>query len=331
MAPAPRSYGVPLDREAALERAAQISALSDPTRVNLLRSISESSSNGVDIEHLKATTKLDQQLIEATVTHLKRAGLVDIDQFQRIYLSADALMRFGSLLMVNDDVASREPHLQATTFADELPSPIQRIANELADRFSNVFARETVLRYVSESYYLLASRTKVRMHLPVLTSRFAADRLSALATSRGLTVSKVPEVLFVCVQNAGRSQIASAVLRHIAGNRVRVRTAGSRPASRIDPIIIETLEEIGIPMPIEFPKPLTDEVVQASDYVITMGCGDACPVYPGRRYMDWKLDDPIGMPAAEVRRVRDEIVSYVNSLIEELLPSSSGSSSLITR
>ena len=128
----------------------------------------------------------------------------------------------------------------------------------------------------------------------------------------------VPEVLFVCVQNAGRSQLASAILRSLAGERVRVLTAGSAPAGRVNPMVVAALDEIGVPLAGEYPKPLTDEVVRAADYVITMGCGDACPVYPGRTYLDWDLADPVGLPMEGVRAIRDEIEERVRTLLADL-------------
>jgi len=127
-----------------------------------------------------------------------------------------------------------------------------------------------------------------------------------------------PEVLFVCVHNAGRSQMAAALLDHHARGRVRVRSAGSEPADEVNPAVVEALAEVGLDITKEFPKPLTDEAVQTSDVVITMGCGDACPVYPGTRYLDWQLDDPAGRPVEEVRRIRDEIDRRVRALVEEL-------------
>ena len=125
-------------------------------------------------------------------------------------------------------------------------------------------------------------------------------------------------MLFVCVQNAGRSQMAAALLRQMAGDQVHVRTAGSRPSGQIDPAVVEVLDEIGVPVVAEFPKPLTDEVVQAADFVITMGCGDACPIYPGRRYMDWPVADPVGQPLEEVRRIRDEIAARLTVLCQKM-------------
>jgi protein-tyrosine-phosphatase len=130
----------------------------------------------------------------------------------------------------------------------------------------------------------------------------------------------VPEVLFVCVHNAGRSQMAAALLDHYAQGRVHVRSAGSAPADTINPAVAQALAEIGLDISREFPKPLTDDAVRASDVLVTMGCGDACPVYPGKRYLDWELDDPSGRPVEEVRRIRDEIDSRVRALLAELVP-----------
>jgi len=129
-----------------------------------------------------------------------------------------------------------------------------------------------------------------------------------------------PEVLFVCVHNAGRSQMAAGLLKLRSDNRVHVRSAGSAPGEAINPAVIQAMEEIGVDMSQEFPKPLTDEFVQAADVVITMGCGDACPIYPGKRYEDWELDDPAGQDVEAVRVIRDEIDRRVQRLAAELLP-----------
>ena len=132
----------------------------------------------------------------------------------------------------------------------------------------------------------------------------------------------VPEVLFVCVHNAGRSQMAAGLLSKRAEGRVHVRSAGSTPADQLNPRVVEAMREIGIDISQEFPKPLTDEFVRAADVVITMGCGDACPIYPGRRYEDWELDDPAGQDLSTVRRIRDEIDARVRALVDELAASS---------
>ena len=134
----------------------------------------------------------------------------------------------------------------------------------------------------------------------------------------GDDVSDVPEVLFVCVHNAGRSQMAAALLDHHGQGRVRVRSAGSAPASSINPSVAAALAEIGIDISKELPKPLTDDLARAADVIVTMGCGDACPVYPGKRYLDWQLPDPAGKPIEEVRPIRDEIDGRVRVLLTEL-------------
>ena len=136
-----------------------------------------------------------------------------------------------------------------------------------------------------------------------------------------MTVAKeVPEVLFVCVHNAGRSQMAAALLDHHAAGRVHVRSAGSTPAVEMNPEVVAAMSELGVDVSREFPKPLTDEVTRAADVIVTMGCGDACPVYPGKRYSDWHLVDPEGLTVAEIRPIRDEIDRRVQALLAELTP-----------
>jgi arsenate reductase (thioredoxin) len=134
------------------------------------------------------------------------------------------------------------------------------------------------------------------------------------------SVKQVPEVLFVCVQNAGRSQMAAALLDHYASGRVHVRSAGSEPADQINPHVVEALSEVGIDIAKEIPKPMTEEVVRAADAVVTMGCGDACPIYPGKRYEDWEVDDPAETDLDGVRRIRDDIGDRVRNLLDEVAP-----------
>ena len=133
-----------------------------------------------------------------------------------------------------------------------------------------------------------------------------------------VTEHHVPEVLFVCVQNAGRSQMAAGLVKLRSGGRIHVRSAGSDPAEDLNPAVVQALAELGVDMTEEFPKPLTDEVVRAADVVITMGCGDACPIYPGKRYEDWELEDPADKDLETVRRIRDEIDARVQQLVGEL-------------
>jgi arsenate reductase (thioredoxin) len=129
---------------------------------------------------------------------------------------------------------------------------------------------------------------------------------------------EVPEVLFVCVHNAGRSQMAAGLLDRLGEGQIHVRSAGSEPADRLHPNVVAAMAEVGVDLAKEFPKPLTDEAVRSAEVVITMGCGDACPIYPGKRYEDWELEDPEGKDLETVRRIRDEIDSRVRALLSEL-------------
>jgi len=162
------------------------------------------------------------------------------------------------------------------TDAPRLDPLVSRIVDELASEFASAFSRETIERFVAQSYVELERRARVPTYLLTLTRRFAVDRLRDLARAEGKTVSDQPEVLFVCVHNAGRSQMAAGLLLHHGRGKVIVRSAGSAPASSINPAVVEAMREIGIDLAEAFPKPLTDEAVRASDVVITMGCGDAC-------------------------------------------------------
>jgi arsenate reductase (thioredoxin) len=143
-------------------------------------------------------------------------------------------------------------------------------------------------------------------------------RLPAAGQAEGQLIRDIPEVLFVCLHNAGRSQIAAALTHALSEGRVHVRSAGSTPASRINPAVIEAMSEIGLDLSQEFPKPLTDEVVEAADVVVTMGCGDACPIHPGKKYEDWQIADPAGAPVEEVRAIRGEIRGRVEHLLRGL-------------
>lgn len=206
-------------------------------------------------------------------------------------------------------------------------SVLHRAAERLAHQFAGMVSEETVERVVFESYTALARTAAVSAHLPTAAEKFARDRLVALAQSRGLIAKPVPEVLYVCVQNSGRSQMAAAITRHLGGERVHVRSAGSQPSAGLLPEVVAVLAEVGIEVADEFPKPLTDDVVRAADAVVTMGCGDACPLYPGKRYLDWQLKDPADLDLDGIRTVRDEIHRHVEQLLTELAPASTATSS----
>jgi arsenate reductase (thioredoxin) len=208
-------------------------------------------------------------------------------------------------------------------YIDALPLDQQHLVRSAAARlereFTGTFGRETVERFIADSLEQLIPTATVTTFLPLLTERFARERLGALAKVEGSMSSSTPGVLFLCVHNAGRSQMAAGWLRHLAGDRVMVWSGGSEPASQINPAAIAAMAEVGIDITAEFPKPWTDEVVRAADVVITMGCGDACPLYPGKRYEDWELADPAGQDVAAVRPIRDEIRARVELLLASLV------------
>jgi protein-tyrosine-phosphatase len=201
---------------------------------------------------------------------------------------------------------------------DDLQGVLSRVADRLDDNFTGIFSKETIERYVKESYDLLAVNATVTVHLPSLTERFAKDRLRALAQYETKIEKDKPSILFVCVHNAGRSQMAAALATELSSGRVEVRSAGSAPSDSIPQNVHDAMQEIGLSLENAFPKPLTDEVVRASDVVITMGCGDACPIYPGKRYEDWSLNDPSELDLDGVREVRNDISERISNLLKEM-------------
>jgi len=196
---------------------------------------------------------------------------------------------------------------------------VEKLTEALVDDFAGVFSAETIHRYIAESVDLLGN-ARISDFVPVLAYRFARERLKALGQAEGTLTKEQPEVLFVCVQNAGRSQMAAGLVRLRSEDRIHVRSAGSSPAEDIDTAVLAAMTELGVDMTEQFPKPLTDEVVRAADVVITMGCGDACPIYPGKRYEDWELDDPAGKDLETVRQIRNDLDRRVQELVGELLP-----------
>jgi arsenate reductase (thioredoxin) len=200
---------------------------------------------------------------------------------------------------------------------------LERGVEGLVDEFRGVFSRETIDRYVHESLQELPA-ARFSDFIPLLVHRFARERLRALGQAEGTIAKDVPEVLFVCVQNAGRSQMAAGLLHQRAAGRVHIRSAGSDPAEMINPNVVSAMAELGVDLSQEFPKPLTDEVVRAADVVVTMGCGDACPIYPGKRYEDWEIGDPAEKGLEEVRAIRDEIDRRVTKLLENVTAEPAG-------
>ena len=200
-----------------------------------------------------------------------------------------------------------------------LTAEYTRIVDDLTYHYDGVFNRETVQRAVEQARERLVPVAKFPNFLPILTERFARDQLLAAAQADGKIATTVPEILFVCVHNAGRSQMAAALAKHLSVGKVHVRSAGSQPDQEINPAAIQALAERGIELTEAFPKPLTDDVVHAADVIITMGCGDACPILPGKRYEDWEVADPSGQPIEVVRAIRDDIQARVTTLLGQVL------------
>jgi arsenate reductase (thioredoxin) len=322
-------------------------ALADPLRWRIIELLA---SEQLCVAHLTQELDAAQPLVSHHLKVLKEAGLVETDRYRYwtyYRLRPDALVRLAATLGVvarsaptgtacRRLVPGADPTQPATArpamarggrpmpFRDTPMDPLtrqtfNRSIESLATEFRGIFSLETIERYVNESVDRL-SGARVVDFIPLFVHRFSREQLRALAQSEGAIIKEVPEVLFVCVHNAGRSQMAAALLDHHAKGRVHVRSAGSDPGDRINPAVVAAMDEWGIDLSQEFPKPLTDEFVRAADAVITMGCGDACPIYPGKRYEDWTLDDPAGQPVEVVRRIRDDIDIRVQQLLAELVP-----------
>jgi arsenate reductase (thioredoxin) len=195
---------------------------------------------------------------------------------------------------------------------------LRTAAANLRERFAGVFGQETIEAFLTSSYDQFAGRSAIPNFLPLLAERFARQRLTALARVEGKSDDGRPVVLFLCVHNAGRSQMALGFFTHLAAGNAIAWSGGSEPGTQVNPSAVTAMAERGIDISAEFPKPWTEEVVRAADVVITMGCGDACPVYPGKRYLNWELDDPAGKSVEDVRPVRDDIERRVRELLATL-------------
>jgi len=194
---------------------------------------------------------------------------------------------------------------------------IEHSVSQLSRKYAGKFDESEIRPIVKDSFASFAD-AKVRTFIPVFTTRYADDRLRAMAKVRGLITDTPPSVLFVCVHNAGRSQMAAGWLRHLSRGKIEVYSGGSLPGKDLNAAAVAAMQEVGIDIANEFPKPFAVEIVQSADVVITMGCGDTCPIFPGKRYEDWALDDPAGLGVEAVRPIRDEIKRRVESLISDL-------------
>jgi arsenate reductase (thioredoxin) len=195
---------------------------------------------------------------------------------------------------------------------------LRTAATRLAGQFGDIYGTDTIERFLHSSYDQFATRSTVPHYLPLLAERFARQRLYALARVEGHHHDGKPVVLFLCTHNAGRSQMALGFFQHLAGDAAVAWSGGSEPGYEINPSAVAAMAERDIDITGEYPKPWTDEIVRAADVVVTMGCGDACPLYPGKRYEDWELDDPAGQDVDAVRPIRDEIRGRVEALLSSL-------------
>jgi protein-tyrosine-phosphatase/DNA-binding transcriptional ArsR family regulator len=322
-------------------------ALGDPLRWRIVELLS---TEQLCVAHLAEELATAQPLVSHHLKVLRQAGLIEPDRYRYwtyYRLRPGALVRLAATLglcarsspsgtacrrlIPGTDPAPSEPARPPARQgglampAGQLDSTSRQIfarsIEVLHEEFRGSYSLETIERFVDESIDRL-SGGRVVDFIPLFVHRFSRERLRALAQAEGAIMREVPEVLFVCVHNAGRSQMAAALLDHHARGKVHVRSAGSAPGDRINPAVMAAMDEWGIDLSQEFPKPLTDDFVQAADVVITMGCGDACPIYPGKRYLDWELDDPAGQPVEVVRRIRDNIDTRVQALLAELVPAS---------
>jgi protein-tyrosine-phosphatase len=200
---------------------------------------------------------------------------------------------------------------------------LRSAAARLQERYAGTFSTATLEKFLYHSYDEFAARAVVPQWLPLLAERFAVQRLTALARIEGRSDDVRPIALFLCVHNAGRSQMALGFFESIAGDSAVAWSGGSEPASQVNPAAVQAMAERGIDISREFPKPWTDEVVKAADVVVTMGCGDACPIFPGKRYEDWAVADPAGLDLRDVREIRDDIERRVRVLVSEIIPSAS--------
>ena len=195
---------------------------------------------------------------------------------------------------------------------------IRQSSERLQRQFEGQLNTETIQRFMNDSLEMLLPRATTTTWVPLLAERFTRDRLRALLRLESDETGLAPSVLFLCVHNAGRSQMAAGWMRHLAGETVDVYSGGSEPAESVNRAAVAAMAEKGIDIGQELPQPWTDEIIRAADVVVTMGCGDACPIFPGKRYVDWELDDPAGKPVEAVRPIRDDIEQRVRALMGEL-------------
>jgi len=310
--------------EAAGVVAATLKALAEPLRLRMLSFLATAPGGEACVCDLAELTDVSQPTVSHHLKVLRDVGVLASERrgtwvWYRItpgYKAAISTL-LESFAPAALDALGPHPHLTGLEDAD---AALDRLARDLTTAHPDLGA-DVVLRTVRESYTALARSAKVSAHLLTLTERFARQRLTDLTRdASNSTHAGPPQVLFVCVANAGRSQLAAALVHHYAGDRVVVRSAGSTPAADVHPAVRPELAALGVDDPQAFPKPLTDDAVRAADVVITMGCGDVCPILPGKRYEDWLVGDPALASPAGVAAIRDELDTHVRALLADLVP-----------
>jgi len=315
LSPADQAMGA----DAATQVVGALKALGDPLRLRMLSLIATSASGEVCVCDLATVAEVSQPTVSHHLKVLKDVGLLTSERRGTwVYYRVEPALRgaVSTLLESFAPAAVGARRLAPLTGLSDADPALSRVADRLAAEQPDLPA-DQVLAVVRESYTALARTAAVPAHLVGNAERFARQRLADASRAVAAPAGRRPQVLFVCVANAGRSQLAAALLRHHAGDAVVVRSAGSAPAADVHAGVRPLLAELGAAQEV-FPKPLTDDAVRAADVVITMGCGDTCPVLPGTRYEDWVVGDPALASPVGVRAIRDEIDRRVRGLLADL-------------
>lgn len=310
-----------MDSDVASRVATVLKSLADPLRLRMLSLISTTPGGEACVCDIATVADVSQPTVSHHLKVLKDTGVLTAQRrgtwvYYRV--APDLAGAVAGLLSGFAPAVSASAGERTGGLVD-VEDRLTRVADELEHEVPGA-GPETVLRTVRESYTALARTGSDGERLVARTERFARQRLLDVAAATDRRDGRPPQVLFVCVANAGRSQIAAALVRHYAGDAVTVRSAGSHPAAHLHPGVADLLDGLARPTPEAFPKPVTDDAVRAADVVVTMGCGDACPVLPGVRYEDWVVGDPALASPAGVRSIAAEIDRRVRALLVDLVP-----------
>jgi arsenate reductase len=295
------------------EVAHRLRALADPVRLRLLGLLGR---GDCPVGPLAAALGISQSLTSFHLAALRDAGMLTLEQagrFTYARLRPDAL----ATLFAQTTELVNGPVLDGDLEGDEA-ALAETLTGELATRFGRRLGAARIRHLVDEETRRARSHQRGRLATGQLIRRHATERLRASAQADGYEAKPVPEVLFVCVHNAGRSQMAAALAQQLGGGRLHAWSAGSRPAAAIHGPVTTVMAEVGIDLSGQVPKPWTNELLRAADVVVTMGCGEDCPIFPGVRYLAWEIPDPDGQPIDRVRRIRDDLAGQVRALVHEL-------------